>query len=55
LTSVETATFAVRSGLVEGAWLASYHNYIATVFSKAAGDDDDDFVLINSISGGRGP
>ena len=28
------------------------HAYIATVFSKTTGDDDD-FVMINSISGGR--
>jgi NAD-dependent deacetylase len=48
---VQTATFAVRHGLVEGAWLDPFHNYIATVFSKATGDDDD-FVVINSISGG---
>ena len=49
---VQTATFAVRHGLIEGAWLDPFHNYIETVFSKATGDDDD-FVMINSISGGR--
>ena len=49
---VQTATFAVRHSLVEGAWLDPFHNYITTVFSKATSDDDD-FVMINSISGGR--
>ena len=49
---VHTATFAVRHGLVEGAWLDPFHNYIATVFSKTTGDDDD-FVMINSFSPGR--
>jgi len=43
-----TATFAIRNGLVEGVWIDPHHNYIATVFSKATGDDDD-FVMINSI------
>jgi hypothetical protein len=46
-----TATFAIRNGLVEGVWIDPHHNYIATVFSKATGDDDD-FVMINSIGGG---
>jgi hypothetical protein len=43
------ASFAVRRGIVEGVWIDPHHNYIATVFRKAAGDDDD-FVMINSIS-----
>ncbi len=46
-----TATFAVRNGLLEGVWIDPHHNYIATVFSKASGDDDD-FVMINSIGFG---
>jgi hypothetical protein len=37
-------------GLVEGVWFDPFHNYTATVFSKATGDDDD-FVMINSFSG----
>jgi hypothetical protein len=40
--------FAVRHGMVEGVWLDEFHNYIATAFSKATGDEDD-FVMINSI------
>ena len=45
-----TAVFAVRHGMVEGLWIDPNHNYLATVFSKATGDDDD-FVMINSLSG----
>jgi hypothetical protein len=48
---VRIATFAVRHGLVEGFWLRPFHNYIATVFNKATGDDDD-FVMID-LSGDR--
>lgn len=43
-----TAIFSVRHGMVEGVWIDPLHNYIATVFSKATGDDDD-VVLINSL------
>ncbi len=39
---VLAATFAVRHGVVEGAWIDPQHNYIATVFRKSAGDDDLD-------------
>lgn len=46
-----TATFAIRNGLVEGVWIDPHDNYIATVFSKTTGDDDD-FVMINSIGSG---
>jgi len=46
-----TAIFAIRNGLVEGVWIDPHHNYMATVFSKATGDDDD-FVMINSIGSG---
>jgi hypothetical protein len=47
-----TAVFAVRHGIVEGVWLDPFHNSIATIFSKASGDDDD-IVMIDSISSGR--
>jgi hypothetical protein len=40
------ATIAVRHGLVEGVWLRLFHSYIATIFSKATGDDGD---MIDSI------
>jgi hypothetical protein len=43
------ATFAVRHGIVEGAWIDPHHNYIVTLFRKATGDDDD-FDMINSIT-----
>ncbi len=43
-----TAIYSVRHGMVEGVWIDPLHNYIATVFSKATGDDDD-VVLINSF------
>ncbi len=46
-----TATFAVRHGVVEGVWIDPHHNYFATMFSKATGDEDD-FVMINSIGSG---
>ena len=52
LTDVQTAIFAVRNRIVEGVWIDPFHNYIATIFSEATGDDDD-FVMINSVSGGR--
>jgi hypothetical protein len=41
-----TAMFAIWNGIVEGVWLDPFHNYIATVLSKARGDG---FVIINSI------
>ncbi|MGO9267792.1 MAG: hypothetical protein ACLQBA_23375 [Candidatus Binataceae bacterium] len=47
-----TAVFAVRHGMVEAVWFDLFHNYLAIVFSKATGDDDD-FVMINSFSPGR--
>jgi hypothetical protein len=43
------ATFAVRHGVLEGVWINPHHNYIATVFRKSAGDEDD-FVMINSLT-----
>jgi hypothetical protein len=43
-----TAIYAVRHGMVEGVWIDHLHNYIATVFSKVSGDDED-AVLINSL------
>jgi hypothetical protein len=46
-----TAIFSVRNGMVEGVWIDPLHNYIATVFSKATGDDED-AVLINSLASG---
>jgi len=47
-----TAVFAVRHGMVEAVWFDPVHNYLAIVFSKATGDEDD-FVMINSFSPGR--
>ena len=43
-----TAIYSVRHGMIEGVWIDPLHNYIATVFSKATGNDDD-AVLINSL------
>ena len=44
----EAAIFAIRYGMIEGVWVDPLHNYIAIVFSKAKGDDED-VVLINSL------
>ncbi len=44
------AVYAVRNGMVEGAWIDEWHNYIAIVFTKASGDPED-CVLIQSIGG----
>ena len=43
-----TAIFSVRHGVVEAVWIDPLHNYFATAFSKATGDDED-AVLINSL------
>jgi hypothetical protein len=42
------AVFSIRRGMIEAVWIDPLHNYIATVFSKATGDDED-VVLINSL------
>ena len=47
------AVYAVRNGMIEAVWLDPFHNYMAIVFTKASGDDED-FVLIGSIGDGSG-
>jgi hypothetical protein len=48
-TRVLAASFAIRHGVVEGAWIDLHHNYIVFIFSKATGDEED-FVMINSFT-----
>jgi hypothetical protein len=45
------AVYAVRNGMIEAVWLDPFHNYVAIVFTKASGDDED-CVLIGSIGDG---
>jgi len=45
---IPTAIFWVRNGMGEGVWIDPLHNYIAAVYSKATGDDED-VVMINLL------
>jgi hypothetical protein len=44
----QKAVFSVRGDDVTGFWVDPFHNYVATVFSRAKGDEFDD-VMVNSI------